>query len=108
MPLWSGELESPVLKIGDQIRIDELNAVFTVKKHTRTTSNKHLYLMEESIIIEDETTVETKKVAEAEKTEYDRKWLERIELIRARKESEEEPLDEICSKKSWLQKLFSR
>lgn len=57
--IWSGEILRPILEVGEEIWINELNLLVKVTKRYRTTNNEIIY--ETSHLAESKTTEETEK-----------------------------------------------
>lgn len=95
--IWSGKLDSPVLEVGDELYISELDDLVVVRKVIRTTYNEHIYFTK--TIIEDELTKESLLKAE--------EGLAETRLEKERDTEEVEELEEWIEKKpNWLQRIF--
>lgn len=67
--LYTCDLELPVLNIGEKFYITELNKQLIIKDRVRASDNSYIYICEGEYV-DDEKSLYTKRIAEAQKTLY--------------------------------------
>ena len=105
--IWTGEINSPLLEVGELFYIVDLELKVRITERIRTTSGSYIYETDHIIeVIEDEETRESeeetdKYIAESqrkEKEEKDEKYEETLAHIRKYEEPQKE--------RTWFEKWF--
>lgn len=80
--LWEGEIDSPLLSVGETLYIESLNVEVLINMRVRTTSGNYIYKTDYKFeIVEDDISKKTKDDAEAAKMKYDEEEKERKQII---------------------------
>ncbi|MEW5569714.1 hypothetical protein [Rossellomorea marisflavi] len=82
--IWSGELEKPLLKVGDNLYIASKNQTVKITGIAKSTEGGYVYLTDHlADFIEDEESLNSKVKATKSMKDYE----ERVQLIKAAKEN---------------------
>ena len=99
--LWSGQLDSPVLSVDDELYLSKLEETVKIKKVIRSTDNGFIYHAYDKFI-DDEISNDSKALAEEEKIRLEQEMEQKAEETEMNKNKEvvekyEEALEQIIT-----------
>lgn len=94
--LWDGELNLPLLQIGDTLLIEELNLEVKINRRLLSTTGAYIYETDHVEVIEDEITKKSMVQAELDHEKYLKIKEDRLEKITSTKKKN----------RTWFEKWF--